>query len=136
MKFGQSIQSFTSNFCDFCWFYILQLEQKRSPLLRNVMQFLQELMKDYRNDVQGEIFEATVYMHCFTECSSCQMTIRHEYHVHIHSKVNKLNCSSTYLTAQGFLIYVFLLFLFGNEIPFEVAARSASRLYQCIASQQ
>ena len=35
------------------WIFVLQLEKQRSPLLKDLMLCLKEIMKDYRTEVQG-----------------------------------------------------------------------------------
>ena len=34
--------------------FIIQMEKERSPLLSELMMYLRELMKDYKNEVKGE----------------------------------------------------------------------------------
>ena len=36
------------------YYFISQLDKERSPLLQDLMAFLHELMKDYKNEIKGE----------------------------------------------------------------------------------
>ena len=39
------------------------LEKQRSPLLKELLMYLQELMKDYKNEVKGIVEHALIYMY-------------------------------------------------------------------------
>ena len=53
-------------------FWCLQFEKTRSPLLRDLMLFLKELMKDYKTEINGNIL-----LHCMFMCARA--------HIHTHT---------------------------------------------------